>query len=87
LNGEGGRLNNFNKLYGNHCNAPSYNCFEITDAVGIEFDGNVATLSAENGAGCEIWLVRAQILSGSANRVPQCNHRGSRVDSTYEPPK
>ncbi len=85
LNGEGGRLNNFNKLYGNFCAAPSYNCFEITDAEGIEFDNNSATLSADNTSGCEIWLVRAHILSGRNNRVPQCNHRGSRLDSTYEP--
>lgn len=87
LNGEGGRLNNFNKLYGNQCSAPSYNCFEITDAQGIEFDGNSATLSPENTSGCEIWLVRAQVISGNNNRVPQCNHRGSRLDSFYEPPK
>jgi hypothetical protein len=86
LNGEGGRLNNFNKLYGNACAAPSYNCFEITDAEGIEFDNNSATLTADNGSGCEIWLVRAHIIAGSNNRVPPCNHRGSRLDSTYEPP-
>jgi Right handed beta helix region len=87
LNGEGGRLNNFNKLYGNYCAAPSFNCFEITDARGIEFDNNTATLSPEDTAGCEIWLVRAQILSGRNNRVPQCNHRNSHLDSTYDPPK
>lgn len=87
LNGEGGRLNNFNKLYGNYCSAPSYNCFEITDATGIEFDNNAATLTPDNTSGCEIWLVRAQIISGNNNRVPQCNHRGSRLDSIYDPPK
>lgn len=87
LNGEGGRLNNFNKLYGNYCSAPSYNCFEITDARGIEFDNNVATLTPENTSGCEIWLVRAQIIPGNNNRVPQCNHRGSHLDSVYDPPK
>lgn len=85
LNGEGGRVNNFNKLYGNSCHAPSFNCFEITDAQGIEFDGNVAVLGT--APGCEIWLVRAQIIAGKNNRVPQCNHRGSRLDSTYDPPK
>lgn len=87
LNGEGGRLNNFNKLYGNFCAAPSFNCFEITDAQGIEFDGNVATLTPENTAGCEIWLVRARVISGRNNRVPQCNHRGSHLESVYDPPK
>lgn len=87
LNGEGGRLNNFNKLYGNLCSAPSFNCFEITDAQGIEFDNNSATLSPDNTAGCEIWLVRAQIIAGRNNRVPQCNHRGSHVESVYDPPK
>lgn len=87
LNGEGGRLNNFNKLYGNSCSAPSFNCFEITDAQGIEFDNNVATLTPDNSSGCEIWLVRAQIIAGKNNRVPQCNHRGSRLESTYDPPK
>lgn len=87
LNGEGGRLNNFNKLYGNYCSAPSFNCFEITDAQGIEFDNNVATLTPDNSSGCEIWLVRAQIISGKNNRVPLCNHRGSRLESTYDPPK
>ncbi len=87
LNGEGGRLNNFNKLYGNYCSAPSFNCFEITDAQGIEFDGNVATLAPDNTSGCEIWLVRAQIISGRNNRVPQCNHRGSKLESVYDPPK
>ena len=85
LNGEGGRLNNFNKLYGNVCNAPSFNCFEITDAQGIEFDNNSATLTPENTSGCEIWLVRAQIISGKNNRVPQCNHHGSKLESYYEP--
>lgn len=85
LNGEGGRLNNFNKLYGNLCSAPSFNCFEITDAQGIEFDNNSATLTPENTSGCEIWLVRAQIISGKNNRVPQCNHHGSKLESHYEP--
>jgi hypothetical protein len=87
LNGEGGRLNNFNKLYGNYCSAPSFNCFEITDAQGVEFDNNVAVLGPENGSGCEIWLVRAQIIAGRNNRVPQCNHKGSRLESVYDPPK
>lgn len=87
LNGEGGRANNFNKLYGNICSAPSFNCFEITDAQGIEFDNNSATLSPDNASGCEIWLVRAQIIAGKNNRVPQCNHRGSHLESTYDPPK
>jgi len=87
LNGEGGRANNFNKLYGNICSAPSFNCFEITDAQGIEFDNNSATLSPDNASGCEIWLVRAQIIAGRNNRVPQCNHRGSHLESTYDPPK
>ena len=87
LNGEGGRLNNFNKLYGNVCNAPSFNCFEITDAQGIEFDNNSAMLTPDNTAGCEIWLVRAQIIAGRNNRVPQCNHRGSKLESVYDPPK
>ncbi len=85
LNGEGGRLNNFNKLYGNVCSAPSFNCFEITDAQGIEFDNNSATLSPENTSGCEIWLVRAKIIAGKNNQVPQCNHRGSKLESYYEP--
>lgn len=87
LNGEGGRLNNYNKLYGNLCSAPSFNCFEITDAKGIEFDNNAATLTPENTAGCEIWLVRAQIIPGRNNRVPQCNHHGSHLESVYDPPK
>lgn len=87
LNGEGGRLNNFNKLYGNICSAPSFNCFEITDAQGIEFDDNRATLTPDNTSGCEIWLVRAQIISGKNNHVPLCNHRGSKLDSVYDPPK
>ncbi|MDL1897097.1 hypothetical protein FBQ82_12550 [Anaerolineae bacterium CFX7] len=79
------RANNFNKLYGNLCSAPSFNCFEITDAQGIEFDNNSATLTPDNTSGCEIWLVRAQIISGKNNRVPQCNHRGSHLESYYEP--
>lgn len=87
LNGEGGRLNNFNKLYGNLCSAPSFNCFEITDAQGIEFDNNRATLAPDNTSGCEIWLVRAQIIAGKNNHVPLCNHRGSKLDSVYDPPK
>jgi hypothetical protein len=86
LNGEGGRANNFNTLYGNICNAPSFNCFEITDAQGIEFDHNRATLTPDNTSGCEIWLVRAQIIAGRNNQVPQCNHRGSKLESTYDPP-
>jgi len=85
LNGEGGRANNFNKLYGNLCSAPSFNCFEITDAQGVEFDNNSATLTPDNTSGCEIWLVRAQILSGKNNHVPLCNHRGSHLESYYEP--
>lgn len=87
LNGEGGRLNNFNKLYGNICSAPSFNCFEITDAQGIEFDDNRATLTPDNTSGCEIWLVRAQVIAGKNNHVPLCNHRGSKLDSVYDPPK
>ncbi|MBI4675023.1 MAG: right-handed parallel beta-helix repeat-containing protein [Chloroflexi bacterium] len=93
LNGEGGRSNNFNKLYGNLCSAPSFNCSvrtanqEITDARAVEFDNNSATLSPGNASGCEIWLVRAQIIAGKNNRVPPCNHRGSHVESTYDPPK
>jgi hypothetical protein len=87
LNGEGGRPNNFNKLYGNLCSAPSFNCFEITDAQGIEFDNNRATLTPDNTAGCEIWLVRAQIIVGRNNQVPLCNHRGSHLESHYDPPK
>lgn len=85
LNGEGGRANNFNKVYGNYCAEPSFNCFEITDAQGIEFDNNAASLTPENASACEIWLVRAQVTAGKNNRVPQCNHRGSRVESVYEP--
>src|SRR5581483_10795646 len=84
LNGEGGRLNNSNKLYGNYCSAPSFNCFEITDADGIEFDGNVAILTPDNSAGCEIWLVRAHVLAGLNNQVHLCNHHGSKLESTYE---
>lgn len=87
LNGEGGRLNNFNKLYGNLCATPSFNCFEITDAQGIEFDNNVASLAPDNASGCEIWLVRAHILAGRNNRVHLCNHRGSHLESSYDPPK
>lgn len=87
LNGDGGRLNLEDKLYGNYCSAPAFNCFEITDAQLIEFDNNVAQLTADNDAGCDIWLVRAQILTGSNNQVKLCNHRGSKLDSTYEPPK
>lgn len=86
LNGEGGRANNFNKLYGNLCSVPSFNCFEITDAQGIEFDNNGATLTPDNTSGCEIWLVRAQIIAGKNNHVPLCNHRGSKLESTYDPP-
>lgn len=85
LNGEGGRANNFNKVYGNYCAEPSFNCFEITDAQGIEFDNNSASLTPENASGCEIWLVRAQVIAGKNNRVPQCNHRGSLIESTYDP--
>lgn len=84
LNGEGGRLNNFNRLYGNTCREPSFNCFEITDAQGIEFDGNQAELAPDNASGCELWLVRAHILAGGSNHVPPCNHHGSKLDSTYE---
>lgn len=84
LNGEGGRTNRSNRLYGNQCDAPSFNCFEITDAVGIEFDGNSAMLAPDNGAGCPLWLVRAQVTAGLNNHVAPCNHRGSKLDSTYE---
>jgi hypothetical protein len=87
LNGEGGRLNNFNKLYGNQCSAPSFNCFEITDAEGIEFDNNSAALAPDNASGCDIWLVRAHVLVGRNNRVALCNHHGSKLESTYDPPK
>ncbi len=87
LNGEGERLNNFNQLYGNDCAAPSYNCFEITDAQGIEFDNNSAALTPDNGSGCDIWLVRAHVIAGRNNRVQLCNHRGSHLDSSYDPLK
>lgn len=87
LNGDGGRVNTLDKLYGNSCAAPSFNCFEITDADSIEFDGNMAWLTPDNGAGCEIWLVRAHITIGLNNQVHLCNHHGSKLESTFEPPK
>lgn len=84
LNGEGGRTNRSNQLYGNQCDAPSFNCFEITDAEGIEFDANRATLAPDNGSGCPLWLVRAHLTAGLNNQVEPCNHRGSKLESTYE---
>lgn len=87
LNGEGERLNNFNRLYGNDCAAPSFNCFEITDAQGIEFDRNSAMRLPDNTSGCDVWLVRARVTAGRNNRIEPCNHRGSHLDSTFELPK